>query len=95
MGADVARVLFVEDVWRESQESQGPIVSQLLVDDLALDLDDGRRAAVAGPRVVVEGEDECSESTERPPILKDTVFGTRSIHHRPEFGVHVPGLVFA
>ena len=93
MHVNVAGLLFVQDVRREGKHSQGSVVGELLVDDLVLDLDDGRRAAVAGPRVVVEGEDESSQSTEPPPGHKDAIFGTSSIHHRPKMGVHVLGLV--
>ena len=76
MDVDVARVLFAEDVWGEGQESQGAFMSQLLVDDLVLDCDNGRRAVVAGPRVVVEGEDESSEGGERPTRDKDPILGS-------------------
>ena len=93
MDVDEARVLFVQDVGGESQESQGSVVRQLLVDDLVLDLDDGRGAAVASPGVVVEGEDESSQSTEPPPSHKDAILGASTITHRPKMGVHVRGLV--
>lgn len=61
MHINVAGLVAVQDCRAVRQEPQGAVVSELLVKDLLLDLDDHGGTGVAAPAVFAEGVEQWSQ----------------------------------